>query len=89
MVFDEIGAEFDHVSVQHDSDDTEEEVQVHNEPGSDNDDEMSQPLSNFAHRSIYKGKDNTIRFRDPPSVGNRTRAENIFTGTHVECNYGT
>ncbi|KAL3265574.1 hypothetical protein HHI36_009779 [Cryptolaemus montrouzieri] len=58
MVFDESGAESDHVSNQHDSDDTEEEEQGHNEPSSD--DEMSQPLSNFAHRSIYIGKYNTI-----------------------------
>ncbi|KAL3274378.1 hypothetical protein HHI36_015776 [Cryptolaemus montrouzieri] len=81
MVFDESGAESDDVSVQYGADDTEEEVQVHNEPISDSDDEMFQPLSKFAHRSIYKGKDNTIWFRDPPSVRVRTRAENIFTGT--------
>ncbi|KAL3265637.1 hypothetical protein HHI36_009842 [Cryptolaemus montrouzieri] len=97
MKVDESGAESDHVSAQHDSDDTEEEVQIHNEPNSDSDDEMSQPLSNFAYRSIYKGKYNTIWFCDPPSVRVHTRAENIFNGTpgvksharHVECNYGT
>ncbi|KAL3279788.1 hypothetical protein HHI36_017296 [Cryptolaemus montrouzieri] len=42
MVFDESGVESDHVNVQHDADDIEGEVQVHNEPNSDSDDEMSQ-----------------------------------------------
>lgn len=60
VVFDESGAESDHVSVARDSDDTDEEAEIHNIPtidSDDSDDEMSQPLSNFAHRLIYKGKD--------------------------------
>ncbi|XP_045455088.1 piggyBac transposable element-derived protein 4-like [Melitaea cinxia] len=85
VVFDESGAESDHVSIQHDSDDTEKEEDEHpiepNNSDSDNSDvEMSQPLSNFARRSIYKGKDNTVWYRNPPSSRVRTRAENIITG---------
>lgn len=60
--FDESDDVSDHVSVQHDSDDTEKEEDEHSiEPnnidGDNSDVEMSQPLNNFACRSINKGKD--------------------------------
>lgn len=83
VVFEESGDKFDHVSVRHDSEEDVEELVAQRQNCASTDEKMNQPIANFATTSIYKGKSNTIWYRNPSSACIRTRCENIVSSRPV------
>ncbi|CAH2098379.1 unnamed protein product [Euphydryas editha] len=86
IIFNSSGEDSEHIFQEVDETDSEVEQDIfisNDRQSSSSDSEMDVPLSRLSnsHRSkIYKGKDETIWFKNPNRSNVRTRSENIFTG---------